>query len=82
MPELTLALLIFLLPLAFSPVLIVHARDDRITPFSTAHFTAERIETAEVQTFDTGGHLLLGHHDAVRRRIADFLAAHTQPGGD
>jgi 2-hydroxy-6-oxonona-2,4-dienedioate hydrolase len=62
-----------------SPTLIVHARDDRITPVSTATFTAERVVGAVALTFDTGGHLLLGHHDAIRQRIANFLAAHA-PG--
>ena len=57
------------------PVLIVHARDDRLTPFSTARFTAERIVGVEFMALDTGGHLLLGHHAVVRRRIAEFLDA-------
>ena len=57
-----------------APTLIVHARDDRITPFSTASFTARRIEGAEMVTLDTGGHLLLGQHDTVRSRIGGFLA--------
>jgi pimeloyl-ACP methyl ester carboxylesterase len=57
------------------PVLLVHARDDRLTPFSTAGFTAERIAGAETLFLDSGGHLLLGHHDAVRQRIAEFLTA-------
>ncbi|MGY6410807.1 MAG: alpha/beta fold hydrolase [Alkalilacustris sp.] len=58
------------------PVLIVHARDDRLTPVPTARFTAAAIPGAETLIFDTGGHLLLGHHDEVRQRIAAFLAAH------
>lgn len=57
------------------PVLIVHAADDRITPVSTAGFTAARLPGAEVLLFDTGGHLLLGHHAEVRQRIAAFLSA-------
>lgn len=56
------------------PVLIVHARDDRLTPFSTASFTAEHIPGAQVLAFETGGHLLLGHHAEIRARIAGFLA--------
>jgi 2-hydroxy-6-oxonona-2,4-dienedioate hydrolase len=64
------------------PVLIVHARDDRITPFATATFTAERIAGAETLYLDTGGHLLLGHHAIVRARIADFLAAYASTPGD
>lgn len=64
------------------PVLIIHASDDRLTPISTATYTGERIEGAEMLTFDSGGHLLLGHHDAARRRIADFLAIHARTGGE
>jgi len=59
-----------------APSLIVHAGDDRLTPVATAQFTAEGIPGAEALIFDTGGHLLLGHHDEVRQRIAAFLAAH------
>jgi len=59
-----------------APALIVHARDDRLTPVATAQFTAEGIPVAEALIFETGGHLLLGHHDEVRQRIAAFLAAH------
>ncbi len=57
------------------PALVVHARDDQITPFSTATFTAERIPGAELLALDRGGHLLLGHHEEVRHRIASFLDA-------
>lgn len=56
-----------------APMLIVHARDDRITPFSTAMFTAERTPGARMIALDTGGHLLLGHHAMVRARVAEFL---------
>jgi 2-hydroxy-6-oxonona-2,4-dienedioate hydrolase len=63
-------------------VLIIHAADDRLTPISTATYTAGRIDGAETLTFDSGGHLLLGHHDTARRRIADFLATHAPMGGD
>ncbi|MCC5993478.1 MAG: alpha/beta hydrolase [Rhodobacteraceae bacterium] len=59
-----------------APVLIVHAGDDRLTPVATARFTAEGIPGAEALIFDTGGHLLLGHHTEVRQRIAAFLAIH------
>lgn len=59
-----------------APALIVHASDDRITPLTTASFAAERLPQVETLFFDTGGHLLLGHHAAVKDRIGDFLAAH------
>ncbi len=59
-----------------TPVLIIHARDDRLTPVATATFTAAAIPGAGTLFFDTGGHLLLGHHEAVRQRVAEFLAIH------
>ncbi|TVS03765.1 MAG: alpha/beta hydrolase [Rhodobacteraceae bacterium] len=59
--------------------LIIHARDDRITPITTATFTAEWLPRAEALFFETGGHLLLGHHAEVRTRIAEFLAVQAAP---
>jgi len=56
-----------------APVLVVHARDDQITPFSTATFTAERIPGAQMLALDSGGHMLLGHHALLRQRVAGFL---------
>lgn len=61
------------LPDVRAPTLIVHARDDRITPFSTAEFAAARIPRAEFLPLPSGGHLLLGHHAAVAASIAAFL---------
>ena len=59
-----------------APALVVHAADDRLTPVATALFTTEGIPGAEVLILETGGHLLLGHHNEVRQRISVFLATH------
>lgn len=59
-----------------APVLVIHARDDRLTPVATARFTARAVPGAEALILETGGHLLLGHHVEVRQRIAPFLATH------
>lgn len=63
-----------------APTLVVHASDDRLAPVATATFTADRVAGAEALIFDKGGHLLLGHHEAVGRSVAAFLEAHA--GGD
>ena len=67
-------------PTAIStPVLIFHAMDDRLTPFSTARFTADRIPGAQFVAFETGGHLLLSQHAVVRQTLYKFLAEHILP---
>lgn len=62
-----------------APTLIIHARDDGITAFSNAEFTAAGIAHAQFQPLPHGGHLLLGHHDEVASQIAAFLDANA-PG--
>jgi 2-hydroxy-6-oxonona-2,4-dienedioate hydrolase len=63
-----------------APMLIVHARDDRLTPFSTARFTAGQAPGAKMLAFDTGGHLLVGHHATVRQEASEFLHRLGGPG--
>lgn len=65
-----------------APVLIVHARDDRLAPVATASFAVARIARADALIFEEGGHLLLGHHDAVGRAVAAFLAENAGAGGE
>ena len=56
-----------------SPTLVIHARDDRINPFTIAVDLSERIANAEFLPFKNGGHLLLGHHEDVKKRVRAFL---------
>jgi len=58
-----------------STALIVHAADDRLNPFAVGQALAAGIPDAEFIGVETGGHLLLGHHAALRERIAEHLAA-------
>lgn len=56
-----------------TPILVVHARDDRLNPFAVAEAIAERAPHARLIGLETGGHLLLGHHETVRRDVSAFL---------
>lgn len=56
------------------PVLVIHARDDRLNSFEVAQALAERVPHAELLALETGGHLLLGRHDEIRKTVSDFLA--------
>lgn len=55
------------------PTLIVSAEDDLFHTLPGARFTAEHIPGAELQVLESGGHLMLGHAQRVRRLVADFL---------
>jgi 2-hydroxy-6-oxonona-2,4-dienedioate hydrolase len=59
------------------PGLVIHARDDGLVDWSNGQHAAAIITGAEVMTLERGGHLLLGHHDAIRTRVAAFLAEAT-----
>ena len=56
-----------------APTLVVHARDDGLNPVSIAQYIAAKLPGASLMVTDSGGHLLLGHHDTIRRAIAEFL---------
>lgn len=62
-----------------APALIVHAADDRIAPVATARHLAAGLARAELVLFETGGHLLLGHHRETAARVEAFLRRASGP---
>ena len=56
-----------------SEVLMVHARDDRLNPFRIGETLAGRIDNSIFLALDSGGHLLLGHHEMLRSQISTHL---------
>lgn len=50
------------------PVLVVPAKDDPAPPYSGAVMISERIHGCRLVSVDTGGHLLIGHEEEIRRR--------------
>lgn len=57
-----------------APLLIVHARDDRLNPFAIGEMLATKTPVNRFLVLDSGGHLLLGHHRQLRSEIERFLA--------
>jgi len=55
------------------PGLVIHARDDSLVGWSNGRYAAASIAGAEFMTIERGGHLLLGHYDAIRTRVVVFL---------
>ena len=61
------------LDLVQAPTLIFSARDDRYGTYASAEYTASQIAGARFMGFETGGHILVGHGDAVMQAIADLI---------
>ena len=61
------------------PTLVVSARDDGFGTYAAAQYTASRIAGARFIGFDNGGHLLVGHDEAVRAEIVKLLTAPAMP---
>jgi pimeloyl-ACP methyl ester carboxylesterase len=61
------------------PSLVVSARDDGFGTYAAAQYTASRIPGARFLGFDDGGHLLVGHDEAVRAEIVKLLTLAARP---
>lgn len=57
------------------PALVLHAADDPLASCDAAARAADRVPGATFVRLETGGHLLLGNGERVRREIASFLTA-------
>lgn len=63
-----------------APTLVVSARDDGFGTYAPAEYTASQIPGARFIGFEQGGHLLVGHDDAVREAVLALLgSAHHAP---
>ncbi|HZD40532.1 MAG TPA: alpha/beta hydrolase [Terriglobales bacterium] len=57
-----------------APALIFSTRDDGFNTLPAAEFAAKKIRNAKLVVYDTGGHLLVGHQNAIRATIRGFIA--------
>ncbi|MDG4906060.1 alpha/beta hydrolase [Mesorhizobium sp. WSM4898] len=57
-----------------APTIIISARDDLFNTLPAAEFAAAKIQGARLVVYDTGGHLLVGQAQQVRKAIRMFLA--------
>jgi pimeloyl-ACP methyl ester carboxylesterase len=62
------------------PVLVIGAIDDPLSLFRNTKALADRIPNAELLAIEDGGHMMLGHNEAVRAAIAEFLERHGEEG--
>ena len=55
------------------PTLIIHAQDDSLVNPSHSLYAAQNIPGAQHIEFESGGHVLLGHHQDTKSAIMGFL---------
>ena len=55
------------------PTLVVYARDDTLVNPSHSMYAVEKIPDAHYVEFDSGGHVLLGHHQNTKNAVVSFL---------
>ncbi len=58
------------------PTMIVYARDDTLVNPTHSEYAASKIPDAKVITLESGGHILMGHHERIRTEIVKFLKQH------
>ena len=56
------------------PTLVVSTRDDLFNTLPAAEFAASTIPNAKLVVYDTGGHVLVGRQQEMRKVVGDFLA--------
>lgn len=57
-----------------TPALLISARDDGFGTYAAAEYTASQIRGARFLGFEEGGHLLVGHDEAVQSAVLELLA--------
>lgn len=68
-----------------APTLVASVRDDGYGTYAAARYLAEHVPGARFLGYETGGHIWVGHHDALLREVDRFLALRrsaARPVGD
>jgi pimeloyl-ACP methyl ester carboxylesterase len=56
-----------------APTLVLSVRDDLYGTFASAQYTASQLPNAKFVSYDTGGHVWVGHDNHVLADIVSFL---------
>lgn len=55
------------------PVLIFHAKDDKIVPYNDMARVVHRFPNSTFVSFEKGGHLMKGHSEEINRKLTEFI---------
>ncbi len=62
-----------------APTLIISVRDDGFGTYAGAEYTASQIKDAKFLGFEHGGHVWVGHDDAVMAEITKLVKQDVKP---
>ena len=55
------------------PVFILHAKDDKLASYKDVENALGRFQNCTFISFETGGHLMTGHSEEVKKAVFDFI---------
>lgn len=56
-----------------APTLILHSKDDKLASYEDVENALERFQNCTFVPFETGGHLLAGHSEEVKKAVSEFV---------
>jgi pimeloyl-ACP methyl ester carboxylesterase len=56
------------------PTLILHAKDDKLASYTQTEKAVSRFPKCTFVSFETGGHLMKGHSEEIRRSVLEYMA--------
>lgn len=57
------------------PVLVLHSKDDKLASYKEASQAVSRFPNVKFISFETGGHLMTGNEEAVKKAVNEFIEA-------
>ena len=55
------------------PTLIFHAKDDKLASYAETESAVSRFPNCTFISFESGGHLLTGHGEEIKKAVSDFV---------
>ncbi|MDR1779618.1 MAG: alpha/beta hydrolase [Tannerella sp.] len=55
------------------PTLILHAKDDKLADYAQTEKAVSRFPNCTFVSFETGGHLMVGHSDEIEKAVRNFI---------
>ena len=60
------------------PALIFHAKDDKLASYADTKRAVSRFPSCTFISFESGGHLMTGHGEEIKKAVSDFVENRTR----